>query len=63
MPSRHRSARRRRQGSQARRTAVTVAIPVALAVVVGGIAIAITHGVEQPRERVERFDCASPAAY
>ena len=44
MPSRHRSAYRRRQGSQARRrTAITIAIPLALAVVVGG-AIAFTDG-------------------
>ncbi len=45
MPSRRRSAYSRRQDSRARRrTAVTIAIPVALAAVVGGI-VAVTDGL------------------
>src|ERR1700761_7758574 len=62
MPNRHRSAYRRRQGSQARRrTAITIAIPLALAVVVGG-AIAFTDGLTSHVSNTA-LNCASPAAY
>lgn len=62
MPSRHRSAYRRRQGSQARRrTAITIAIPLALAVVVGGV-IAFTDGLTSHVSNAA-LNCASPAAY
>ena len=61
MPTRHRSAWRRRQGSRARRrTAVTIGIPVALAVVVGAI-VAVTHGASQVSDSA-LANCASPAA-
>ena len=62
MPSRRGSARRRRQVSRARRTAITVAIPVALAVVVGGI-VAFTHNLSSHVSESAFSDCASPAAY
>jgi hypothetical protein len=62
MPSRRGSARRRRQGSRARRTAITVAIPVALAVVVGGI-VAFTHNLSSHVSESAFSDCVSPAAY
>ena len=62
MPNRHPSAKRRRQGSQARRTAITVAIPVALAVVVGGI-VAINDGLNTHVSESALSNCASPAAY
>ncbi len=62
MPNRHRSAYRRRQGSQARRrTAITIAIPLALAVVVGG-AIAFTDGLNSNVNNAA-LNCASPAAF
>jgi hypothetical protein len=62
MPNRHRSAYRRRQSSQARRrTAVTIAIPVALAVVVGGV-VAFTDGLTTHVSN-SALNCASPAAF
>jgi hypothetical protein len=63
MPSRHRSAWRRRQDSRARlRMAVTIAIPVALAVVVGGV-IAVTDGLTSHFSNSALANCASPAAF
>ena len=61
MPTRHRSAWRRRQDRRARRrTAVTIGIPVALAVVVGAI-IAVTQGASQVSDSA-LATCASSAA-
>ena len=63
MPSRHRSSWRRRRISQARRrTAVTIAIPVALAVVVGAI-VAVTHVLTTRVSDSALTDCASSVAY
>ena len=63
MPTRHRSAWRRRQDSRARRrTAVTIGIPVALAVVVGAI-IAVSHGLTSQVSDSALANCASPAAF
>jgi hypothetical protein len=63
MPSRHRSAwRRRRQGGRVARVAVPVAIPVALAVVVGVI-IAVTGGGGATQINQSALaNCASPSA-
>jgi hypothetical protein len=61
MPNRHRSVWRHRQGSQARRTAITVAIPVALAVLVGGI-VAINDGLTSHVSESAFSGCASPTA-
>jgi hypothetical protein len=63
MPSRHRSAWRRRQIGQARRrTAVTIAIPVALVVVVGA-AVAVGHVLTTRVNDSALAICASSAAY
>ena len=63
MPTRHRSAWRRRQDSRARRrTAVTIGIPVALAVVVGAI-IAVSNGLTSQVSDSALANCASPAAF
>ena len=61
MPNRHRSVWRR-QDSRARRTAITVAIPVALAVVVGAI-VAINDGLNTHVGESAFANCASPVAY
>ena len=63
MPSRHRSAWRRREINRTRRrTAVTIAIPVALAVVVGA-AVAFTHGLTTRASDSALSICASSAAF
>jgi hypothetical protein len=63
MPSRHRSAWRRREINRTRRrTAVTIAIPVALVVVVGA-AVAVTHGLTTRANDSALAICASSAAY
>jgi len=63
MPSRHRSAWRRREINRTRRrTAVTIAIPVALAVVVGA-AVAVTHGLTTRASDSALTICASSAAF
>ncbi len=62
MSTRHRSAWRRRQDSRARRTAVAISIPVALAVVVGAI-IAVTNGLTSQVSDSALANCASPAAF
>ncbi len=62
MPTRHQSARRRRQGrSRQTRIMATVAIPVALAVAVGA-AVAITSSF-RTSVRDSALNCASSAAY
>ncbi len=60
MPTRHRSAWRRRQtGSRVARIAVPVAIPVALAVVIGA-AVALTDGFDAHVNNAALSNCASP---
>ena len=62
MPTRHRSAWRRRLDSRAkRRTAVTISIPVALAVALG-VTFAVTHGVTPQVSESALANCASPTA-
>jgi hypothetical protein len=62
MPSRHRSAwRRRRQTGRIARIAVPVAIPVVLAAVVGAI-VAVTDGYDTHVDNAANANCASPAA-
>jgi hypothetical protein len=60
MPTRHRSAwRRRQQGSRVAHIAVPVAIPVALAVVIGA-AVALTDGFDTHVDNAALSNCASP---
>jgi hypothetical protein len=60
MPTRHRSAwRRRQQGSRVARIAVPIAIPVALAVVIGA-AVALTDGFDTHVDSAALANCASP---
>lgn len=62
MPRRHRSVWRRSPQSRLARIAVPVAIPVTLAVVVGGI-VAVTESSSTSVNNTALSNCASPAAY
>jgi hypothetical protein len=62
MPRRHRSVWRRSPQSRLARIAVPVAIPVTLAVVVGGI-VAVTESSSTNVSNTALSNCASPAAY